>query len=474
MFNKLLCVSQFLAMFLFSLFSYGNSCRVTFFKHGIHSVLPHWNYLFESRLTYKLSSEQINSMESVTNEVNYKIWMANLISHGWSKELLEETEAPHFLFRAFQKKEISLHEFMSGMFFVYTRIENRSANGLNFVNINEQNVDQIIREYIFPLTFEHRQEFKRRLFLLPPQERVFLYFSTFSSSSFLTPFSILGSFGRQIDYAEVEKLIESSGQYPKTNLYPALNPTATRTKKHNAGEKIIYSGAILSAGARQILSDLVNGENSIQNVAVIGSENSFDMAATFELGGRSIALPFPGIRAHDPHDISAVQFPLTGAYHDYYHNWKASQTPAGTRQTLVPYILRLIQSNKGRIWNDVVLVYSHDSSEKNLQTRKISHHLKFAGAQDSVEALTDLETKLYLGQYLNELGSPSNLHLNPFDNRHHYIDHYIVLAIIFRDIQKNPEFWAQMGYSQEWLQQFIQNEANYRTRFVFFNNPVRE
>lgn len=422
-------------------------------------ALPYWNFEYQKFLTYKLTPEQIAEMQTISNPEEYQKWLNRYLAEGWTAFHFLSPETHKYLFKAFQTQSITLHEFMTGMLFAAAKTEIGSTALDWITSLTEANMEEFLNRILVPLKPDQREEFKSRVKKLHPRERVYFRISRWKPTSFLTHFGI--------------KAMQSSSD----SSYRLIPPVGTKTQLLESRLVRDYSVTVLSSSLRQILSDVMYGEDSVQYVPVIGNENSFDMGNLFAMGGRSVATAFPGVRVHFPHNTDPHQKPLTVLLHDYYHNERVSRTPRETRTQVIPYLLQLIQKSKGRQWASLPFPFSFDGVNnptlepadlKDLKVHNINVFLKFAGAQDSAEELTDHEEFPWkMEKYLNALSLDMNAHLEPESNHNYRFEKYCVAGIILQDILANPQQWAKFGYSQEWLNQFLSTEASYRLRYLF-------
>lgn len=418
--------------------------------------LLNWNPEFEKRLTYKLTEEQIQAMQNVNDEKQYELWVKDFLANGWKLELLVPGVS-QYLFRAYREKRITIHEFTTGMLFHSAKVETNSDSYRSFLTVDESNIDFILDQEIVPLKAEHRLEFKKRVLALGKRERVLFKALDLPAGHFLTAIGIVGSLIPPT-MEKVESELQSSG------TYLMIPPIGTRytVSRNNVNS---YRFTLLSSSIRQILSDVMHGENSVQYVSVIGNENSFDMANLFAQKGRSVAIHFPGVKVHFPHRVNPQDYPLTILIHDYYHNEKVSRTPVHLRTVVVPYLLNFIQKLKGQAWSKLPVVYTTFSGT-TLYTAHITHQLSFMGTQSSAEELTDNEFAPWkLDNYLNRLAiwsPPRNV-----DKESYQSDNYLVLGSILEDMILNSAKWQEMGFGPKWLESFIQNNAHGQVHFLY-------
>lgn len=419
----------------------------------LEKSLAYWDPRLEELLTYKLTREQIETLSRVSSPDVYETWLRNFRQRGWSETLLRHPEFSHLAFRAYREAALTLHEFFTGMMFSYGVFETQVP--VEVVEIHHENIDGIIEQYIVPLHPKHRLPFRQRVLNLPVSERVLLEFTEeWKVDGFLFGFSWFGGLG--VKPAPPDE----HGNYPR------IPPPGTHSHLTRRGESKFMRGSILSSSVRQILTDVMHGENGIQHTPVIGNENSLDLSHALKLGGRSVSLPFQEIETHWPHGESPNERPLTVVLHDYYHNELASRTARKIRTELVPYILDLVFKHKGFVFERLPLPFAKKSfAGGEFETRFVHHRLTFMGIQKSVEPLTDLDSVGWsVLRYLDELANPLNLRLHPFDNKEFGIDNLAVFVILCRDIVKNRPFWSQYGFGEKEEQELL--DKNYRARYI--------
>jgi hypothetical protein len=420
-----------------------------------NSPLIYWNPAFEERLTYKLSAAQIDSMQKVPSVEKYKSWLKRFDELGWTADSLAGQKIPSYIFRAYRDRAISIHQFATGMLFYSARFEIGELKSRNLIAVTELNIDQILAQEILPLKESHRLEFRRRALMLNRNERVILKVT----EPWITRDGLTALFWQGDD---PRPLISTTGVYP-------IIPSGTQTTMERDGWEKKLSGSILSVSLRQILTDVMHGEQSVQHVPVIGNENSFDMAPVIEMGGRSLAIPFLGIRVHHPHGINPVRQPLTVILHDYYHNESVARTSLHARTTVIPYLLRFIAGLKGQTFNQLSVPFlaNQESGEAaDLQIKHVNQQLQFMGIQTAAEDLTDEGRPPWsLEKYLNKLSMAFN-YFDPFENKDHGNETYIVLGALLENMQKNPDVWTRLGFGPQWLEKYMKT-ANYRVRHVY-------